>query len=158
MKSKILLLATFMILVSMMVFSSAEGSESEIMKVKVNFLKPTVGISVPDLVLFGDIAPGYLSERRDLDIVNLGNVDVRVTPELEDYDGDIFTNLAFKEVLDDPLIKIGNYYLDLPRPTEIGGTRMESVYMYLDLTRFDGNCSEDIIGHEANVTFFALSI
>lgn len=158
MKSKILFLAFSFVLFSSLLLVSAEESDSETMKVRVNFLKPTVGISVPNLVIYGDIAPGYLSERRDLEIENSGNVDVRITPELDNYEGDIFTSLVFKNILDAPFTRIGDYFIDISRPSDVGGIRTEKIYMYLDLTSFSGNVSEEKLGHEANVTFFALSI
>jgi hypothetical protein len=138
-------------------FASASSS-NETMKVKVDVIKSTIGISVPSLIEYGNIAAGYLSDRKDIDIINLGNVDVRVTPELENYSENIFTNLVFKNVLDDPFTQIGDYYIDIERPTVVGETRTESVYMYLDLTSYEEEISQDMDNHEANVTFWAVSI
>jgi len=157
MKKINLLLTLGFLSLFMLVFASA-GSSNETMKVKVDVMKSTIGISVPSLIEYGNIAAGYLSERRDIDIVNLGNVDVRVTPELNKYNDTIFTHLVFKEVLDDPFTQIGDYYIDIERPAIVGETRSENVYMYLDLTSYEGETSVDIDNHEANVTFWALSI
>lgn len=141
----------------LLAFVSASTS-NETMKVKVDVIKSTIGISVPSLIEYGNIAAGYLSERRDLDIINLGNVDVRVTPELDNYNDDIFTHLVFKETLDDPFTQIGDYYLDIEKPSVVGETRTEGVYMYLDLTNYNDEISQDMENHEANVTFWAVSI
>ena len=157
MKKINLLFALGFLSIFLLVFVSA-GSSNETMKVKVDVMKSTIGISVPSLIEYGNIAAGYLSERRDIDLVNIGNVDARVIPELENYSDDIFTHLVFKEVLDDPFTQIGDYYIDLERPAIVGETRSENVYMYLDLTGYEGEISEDLENHEANVTFWALSI
>ena len=137
---------------------SAESSSNETMKVKVDVIKSTIGISVPSLIEYGNIAAGYLSDRKDIDIVNIGNVNVRVTPELNNYSDDIFTHLVFKEVLDDPFTQIGDYYIDIERPSVVGETRTEGIYMYLDLTNYNTEISQDMDNHEANVTFWAVSI
>jgi len=141
----------------LLTFASA-GESNETMKVKVDVMKSTIGISVPSLVEYGNIAAGYLSDRKDIDIANIGNVDVRVTPELENYSANIFTHLVFKEVLDDPFTQIGDYYLDIERPAVVGETRIEGIYMYLDLTAYEEEISQDMENHEANVTFWAVSI
>ena len=141
----------------LMVFASA-GTSNETMVVKVDVIKSTIGISVPSLIEYGNIAAGYLSDRRDIDIINLGNVDVRVTPELDNYSEDIFTHLVFKETLDDPFTQIGDYYLDIEKPSVVGETRTEGIYMYLDLTNYEEEISQDMENHEANVTFWAVSI
>ena len=130
---------------------------SQLMHVSANVLEPFVGIQVPDSISLGQIAPGYLSNRSDLDISNVGTSSIKVTPEVilnesnpEPYS--VFSNLAFRNVLDDPLLKIGNYSIDILKPTVAGGNRTERVYMYLDLTEYTGTAYAI---QEMYVTFWA---
>lgn len=129
------------------------------MKVRANILESNIGISVPNLIVMGDMSPGYLSERRDIDIVNTGTVDLMITPELdENYEDDIFTHLSFKNILDDPLTRIGDYSLEILKPNIVGETRSENVYMYLDLTDFSGELNQTLTDHETNVIFWATAL
>jgi hypothetical protein len=129
------------------------------MQVSANVLETSIGIDVPDMVSFGDIASGYLSDRRDIEIDNIGTVDLRVTPQLEvntsEESEEVFKNIAFRAVLDDPLIKIGTYSLEILKPTLVGGIKTEKVYMYLDLTKYEGDVNSE---RNANVIFWATEI
>lgn len=154
MKKHILISVVFAFL--FILTSTAYAESSDNMTVKVDVIKPNIGITVPSLVTFQEISTGYLSERQDLSISNTGTVDVQITPEISsDYNGSIFQNIAFKETLDDPLIKLGNYVLELLKPTEVGGTRTEKVYMYLDLTSYSGTIEQDMLDHKTQIIFWA---
>lgn len=137
-----------------------ETDENDIMIVQADILKSEVGISVPDNVVIGEIAKGYISDRQDIDIKNTGTTDISVIPLLEGVDGNnsesIFGYLSFQKTLSDDLKKIGYFEMDIEKPAVVGGTRNEGIYMYLDLTEYDGEISSSLIGHKTNVTFWAV--
>ncbi|MFA5485122.1 MAG: hypothetical protein WC260_02650 [Candidatus Pacearchaeota archaeon] len=165
MKNKYLfsLLLLSLFLISSFV-SSSEGLDpitnvSATMKVRANIIKPNMGINVPSLVTIGNMAPGYLSDRQDINITNTGNVNLVITPELEEsYNGDVYNYLSFKRILDDPLAKIGDYSLELLKPNAVGGTRSERIYMYLDLTGFTKELNNTLTNHEVDVIFWATAL
>ena len=135
------------------------ASDSDEMLVKVNVLETEVSISVPEEVVFGDIAQGYLSERQEIEINNLGTVDVDVSMDLdESYTGSIFQNIAFRKVLADPLIYIRYFNFEILKPEMVGGERGEEVYMYLDLTEYEEEITTTMIDHEATVVFTAVPL
>ncbi len=132
------------------------ANENPVMHVSADILESTIGITIPNSIEIGSIASGYLSNRTDLDIKNIGTVDVVVSPEVvfdEANTGayEIFTNLAFKNILSDTLKTIGEYSLTISKPSEVGGTRTERVYMYLDLINYSGNVQSF---QEADVIFW----
>jgi len=137
-------------------FLSADASEN--MTVKVNVLESQVSISVPDQVSFGNIASGYISERRDVDIINDGTVDVSVSADVdESYNGTIFQNLAFRDILDDPLTSIDFFEIEVLKPNNVGEERIKDIYMYLDLSDYDEEVDE-IMNHNATVVFTAVPL
>ncbi len=133
-----------------------DENASSLTKVRVDVMESSIGISAPTLVVFEDIAPGYMTERQDLDIDNIGTVDISVTPMLENDTTDVFSNLAFRTVLTDPLLQIGDFSLDILKATTVGSIRTERVYMYLDLTAASDATSGDDI--EADIVFWAVPL
>ena len=149
------------ICIAVLLFSASnvlaiEGSASESTKVRVDVVESSIGISVPDLIVFEDISSGYITERQDLDINNIGTVDISVTPMLENDTTDVFTNLAFRNVLADDLLKIGDFSVDILKATTVGSVRTERIYMYLDLTEVSNIIIGDDI--EADVVFWAVPL
>jgi len=138
MNRKILGLMIFVIFVFGLSFSIVSAEASETITVKANVLESVVSISVPDQILFPDVAPGYLSERADIEVINTGTIDVSISTELPiNYSG-IFENLVFQNTLSDPMVNINFFDFDLLKPSIAGGTRADDVYMYLDLQEYEG--------------------
>jgi hypothetical protein len=161
MKKKMMGVMTIMALMFSFSFVVADvGSDDDTMTVKVDVLKSRIGISVPEEVRFHEIAAGYLSEREDLDIENIGTVDIEVSAELAPgYNGTIFQNLAFRRILTDDLVGINIFDFEILKPNVVGGTRSENVYMYLDLENYSGDdIEDDMLDHEADVVFYALAM
>lgn len=151
------LMLGIMLLVSMVGIISADSSDEMI--VKVNVLETEVSISVPDQVVFEDIAQGYLSEQHAIDIVNEGTVDVSVSADLDgSYEGNIFENLAFRRILADDLTNIRYFEFDIEKPNSVGGEKPENVYMYLDLVDYDEEITESMMDHSATVIFTAVPL
>jgi hypothetical protein len=134
-----------------------DSKADDVMVVKADVLASTVGIDVPSNVELGEIAKGYMSERQDIDVKNTGTTDIVVIPSLDEgYNQSIFGYLSFQKTLSEDLKKIGSFEFDIEKPNSVGSTRTEGIYMYLDLTDFEGEISDDLIGHSTNVTFWAI--
>jgi len=145
----------FAFLILGMGFASAASTDT--LKVKTNVLAEEVSISVPDEIVFQDIAPGYISEKQEMSVVNMGTVDVSVSAELDAlYEGDIFTNLGFKRVLADELTNIRYFDFEVMKPTTVGGEKSEGIYMYLDLVDYSGDTAE--ADHSADIIFTAVPL
>jgi len=156
-KSLMLLGLIFGVMLVLGVTGFVYADSSDDMVVKANVLETEISISVPDQVSFGNIAPGYTSERQEIEIVNDGTVDVGVSADLEEED-DIFENIAFRRVLDDPLTKIDFFEIEIEKPSTVGDENEEDVYMYLDLSDYEGEESGDMMGHNATVIFTAVPL
>ena len=130
-----------------------EGSNRESTKVRIDVIESNIGISVPDLIIFEDTALGYITERQDIDINNVGTVDISVTPMLENDTSDVFTNLRFRNTLTEDLSKVGEFSVKILKAATVGSVRTERIYMYLDLTEVPAiTIGNDI---EADLVFWA---
>lgn len=159
MKKLMILLLCLILVNSASALVYDESEDDDVMLVDADVLASTVGIDVPSTVEFGEIAKGYMSDRQDLDIENTGTTDITVIPALdENYSDEIFEYLSFQKTLSEDLAKIGSFEFEIERPNSVGGTKTQGIYMYLDLTEFDGDISTDLIGHSTNVTFWAIPI
>lgn len=132
------------------------GNESEI---------PEVGIEVPDYVFLGNVSRNDpLSDEKKININNTGKVNITVTPKLRDNDEEIFGYLYFRTMkasqthpeLNIPY-KIGEYSIEIEKPSSGNTKRAKDIYMRLNLTDFEGNLREDIIGYQKEIIFFAMS-
>lgn len=158
MNKKILSLFMFGFFILAMGFVNAEDV-NDTMVVKANVLKSVVSISVPDEVIFQDIAKGYISERIDLDILNIGTIDVSVTPELTiGYNESVFDYISFRNVLTDDLMKIRYFDFEIVKPDTVGGEKIEDIYMYLDLEEYAGEIEIDMIDHQTEIVFWAVPL
>lgn len=144
---------------------NADSNANDTMVVEVNLLgfgnaseTPEVGIEVSDHVNLGNVSKNNLvSDYVKVDINNTGKVNINVTPQLSDPDEEIFKYLFFKRILSDEWQKIGDYSLSIDKPATGNRARVKYCYMELDLTDFDGQITEDIIGHKSEVVFFAMA-
>jgi len=144
---------------AIMIFGSAliSAASSDSMLVKTNVLDEEISITVPDSVTFQDIAPGYLSEKQDVEITNNGTVDASISVELDSsYTDDIFTNIGFKRILADEITNIRYFDFEILKPTIVGGERSEGIYMYLDLSEYTGNTAEK--DHNTTIIFTAVPL
>ncbi|MCW8965378.1 MAG: hypothetical protein OQK82_01625, partial [Candidatus Pacearchaeota archaeon] len=93
------------------------------------------------------------------DVENTGTSDIIVIPTLEEtYEETIFEYISFQKTLSEDLQRIGSFEFEIEKPNTVGGTKEEGIYMYLDLTEFEGDISEDLIDHSTNVTFWAIPL
>ncbi len=141
------------------VTSLADGYNTT-MQVSADVIESSVGIKIPNSINFGKVSSGYLSNRTDINITNIGTTDIEVTPEIQDDAGEeeaveIFRNLAFRNILDDPLVKIGEYSLEIAKPASVGGNRTQRIYMYLDLLEYKGTAKST---KTASVIFWVTAV
>jgi len=117
--------------------------------------EPIIRIQVPDFVFFGNVSKGKISDRPKIDINNTGNVDVIVKPQLLNSSETIFSHTKFSELAAGPFIRIGDFSMIINASTT--GVRKELMYAQIDLTDFNEDIKSDIIGHKADVRFFAVA-
>lgn len=123
-----------------------------------------IGIEVPDLVDLGELKKSsLLSSEEGIQINNTGTIDIRVTPLLNDPDEEIFKYLYFRKqqstsTNNTDLVtfkKIGEYYLDINKPTTGKTFNHAHSYMQLNLTDFTGRINDDIDNYRAEILFLA---
>ena len=144
------------VLVNGLTYDDSDSEDQ--MLVKVNVLQSTVSISVPDNLIIGEIAAGYLTEEQGFDIKNTGTVDIQVVPELvaESTNDEMFNNFVFKRIQADELTKIGLFSVDIEKPNVVGGERAQNVYLQLDLTNYKGDLTTGL--NNATIVFTAVPL
>jgi hypothetical protein len=143
-------------LLGISLFGMLQADSSATMVVSADIVGDVIGIEVTEAVDFGELSRGSISERRDINVTNTGTVNILVTPELsEDYSGDIFNYLTFQRVLSDPKRRIGNFSIAIDKPSSSSGSRIQKLYMYLDLTEYPGAIEGTLEDHQAEVIFWA---
>lgn len=138
------ILSIFLLGVLLFSAMSLAGEYNATMQVSADVVVSSIGIKVPNSINFGKVSSGYLSNRTDINITNIGTTDIEITPQIQSDNNEedaveIFGNLAFRNILDDPLVKIGEYSLEMSRPANVGGNRTQRIYMYLDLLEYKGD-------------------
>ncbi len=148
------------LLVLVLIASVALVMANDVMTAETDIIVPQgeVRIEVPDYVFVGNITWGFLMQTDETlsHINNTGTVDVTVTPELADPEEDIFSYLYFKRIQSDPFRRIGNWSVNISKPSEFGGTKTQNFYMKLDMRNYEGEINESMIGHQAEIVFVAL--
>lgn len=133
------------------------AGDRESVTFEVNILSPVVSIEVPERVSFGEISPGYSTNHVRMDINNTGTTAVRVTPRLVDSNEKIFQHLYFSKRTTQPFQKIGDFNLDLDRPSAIGNIEKDYFYVKLDLRNYTEIVRDNMKGHRATVIFWAVA-
>src|SRR3989344_3420316 len=108
---------------------------------------PRTSIQITNSIYMGNISKGYSTDKTRVDINNTGDVAVMVTPQLSNSSEEIFSNLYFKRIQSDPFARIGNFSLNISKPSSMGGVKESSFYVKLDLTGYTGTISADKLGH-----------
>ena len=135
-----------------------------------------VSIKVPDYIFLGDVTKeNPVSDEVKIYINNTGKVPIRVTPQLKENifstfsrligkenSNDIFGNLFFRTTktsngTDVIPVKIGNYFLDIDKPSSGSSYKSKYFYMKLDLTDFSGEINQDLIGYKTEIIFLAMA-
>lgn len=130
---------------------------------EVNIVVPEkiVSIQVQEHVSLGNITMGSSKQSTGnvkVDINNTGTVDVFVTPVLVE-ESEVFSNLYLTKRLSGAFLnwaKVGEWTLDIDQPSSVGGVKKEYFYMKLDLTDFEGEIEESMLGQQAELLFVAV--
>jgi len=167
-----LILLFIFIFLSMFIYSThAQAETNDTMTVEANILGfgneseiPEVGIEVPDYVFLGNVSRNDpLSDEKKIVINNTGKTNIIVTPRLRDEDEEIFQWLYFRTRMSSSNAslnipyKIGDYSIVIKKPSSGKTKNDEYIYMRLNLTEFEGNLREDLIGYQKEIIFFAMS-
>ncbi|MBR9704631.1 hypothetical protein GOV12_04410 [Candidatus Pacearchaeota archaeon] len=167
MKKKILCVTFILslILLTSLVFAQSNAS----MEVEANIIgflddDPVydVSIEVPDSIFLGNVTKNDpISDELRVYINNTGNLAITVTPQLFDSSEKIFSNLFFRTLKTSngtSVLKqrIGDYSLDIDKPATSVGVKSKYCYMSLDLTDFNEELEEDLIGHKSRIVFLAM--
>jgi hypothetical protein len=116
------------------------ASSSGITHVTAQLSPAEVGISVPDDLIFRNVTSGYISEKESFELKNTGTVDITIKVSLDNsYSGGILTNLKFARLSSDTPVGLNNFSVQIAKPSSVGGERSQTIYAYLDLTKYDGN-------------------
>ncbi|MEK6833131.1 MAG: hypothetical protein AABY32_03715 [Nanoarchaeota archaeon] len=160
-----IIILCLLIVLGVTFFSSSgivSASSNATMRVEVDLVgftppEPFIGIEVPDYVYLGNLSKKTMkTDDVRVDINNTGNINITITPFLKDSGEKIFSYLFFQRRTNVAWQKIGNWSLKIEKPEEDETFRDEYFYMQLDLKKYDEPINEDIIGHEANITFLAM--
>jgi len=134
-------------------------SAQEIMIVETDIIVPdsVIKIEVPDYVYVGNITWGFetQTEKIKIPINNTGTVDVEVYPGLVNPGGDVFSFLHFARRTTEPYQRIGNWSFNISAPAP-GGVEEDYFYMKLDLSEYEGDFDESLLGHKADIEFIAV--
>ncbi len=154
---KLVFLLIFLVLI---LIGFVVAQDSEIMTVEANISanvqEPFVSIEVPDYLFFGNLTRGGETDKIKVDVKNTGNVNVTITPQLANASEVIFSYLEFQRRVAEPWERIGEWSLKIKKPSKIGGFEDEYFYVKLDLGGYPKDITEDIIGHRAEVIFWAV--
>jgi hypothetical protein len=144
--------------------SNISAEQNGTMTVEANILVPelpadTISIEVPNYLFMDDVMIGESTDEFQIYVNNTGNVDVTITPMLQDPNDPIFSNIYFQSRKTGNYSQeyiIGDYKFDILKPSISGEKRREYFWMWLDLTNFEENIGENIIGRRADIIFVAL--
>lgn len=158
MKNKLFTVMALGILFSSVGLISAAPIE-ETSTVVVSIYPQEISISVPDEIVFPDIAPGYMSPEVGFDIINDGTEDITIVGMIDVGDDLITTDrLFFKENLVDNLTMSELFEFDILKPTLVGGSRTEKIFAVLDLTDLETDISAPLINQTYDLTFTAMAL
>jgi hypothetical protein len=156
--------------ISCLIFAQTETNQSMIVEANIFGFGnedevPEVGIEVPDYIFLGNVSrDDPVSDEKTINLNNTGKINITVTPRLRSDDEEIFKWLYFRTMKSSTLHpelnihhKIGEYTTDIEKPSSGNTKRAKSIYMQLNLTDFEGNLREDIIGYQKEIIFFAMA-
>lgn len=120
----------------------------------------TISIQVPDFIDLENLTESGASEELQIYMNNTGTIAITVTPQLVNYTDNIFQNLYFREFKTsggNPVTprQIGNWSVNISAPASGQSYRAKYFYMQLDLRNVDIGLTDDLMGHQARVRFFA---
>lgn len=139
-------------------FVSASNATLE---VSVNYIPPEpdrISVEVPDSLDFGNVSAGEESDVFDVYINNTGNVDITVTPVLDDGSEEIFKNLAFRRTQNDDFADVGDFSVNISAPSSGDDVKSQRTYAMLDLTNYSEDLgNETFASYSSDVIYWAVA-
>lgn len=142
-------------------------ADNDVMTVEANIIKAAgneeiIRVQVPDYLFFGNVSIGEKSEELKVYVNNTGNVDIKVKPRLTNSAEKIFNNLYFRKFKTSngtavAFTRIGDFQLDIDKPSSGQDYNDEYFYIILDLTNYTETINDNIMGHKADVKFYAVA-
>ncbi|MFA5259434.1 MAG: hypothetical protein WC402_05160 [Candidatus Pacearchaeota archaeon] len=120
---------------------------------------PFVGIQVQNQVSLGNLSKSSMKTKdTKVEINNTGNVDIIITPVLNENSKEIFNYLYFKKRTTSGYTyqKMGNWSMGIEEPDEEDGYRHDWFYMKLDLNSYSKEIDEDMLNQKAEIIFYAM--
>ncbi len=141
------------------IFVSSELIGDEL-SVNVNLLEPVVNVEIEtDYISFRDIAKGYLSEAKQINITNFGTTDILFIPVLKNP-SEIFENLYFYTSKGSAgsltgYKKIGEFNGSVEKADVFGESNTEDFFIKLNLKDYGGEIDGNLT---ASVIFYVMPL
>lgn len=139
--SACMLFVMLFVLVGALPMAGAESNTRT--TVEANVVAPIVRIDVPDYLFFGNVTPGYVSERIKIVVNNTGTTAVKVIPQFEQGADEVFSHLVVARRVADDFVPLEKFTMTIPRPRAVGRSEDEFFYAKLDLKSYDGRVTQD---------------
>jgi hypothetical protein len=140
------------------ILNSDEFSNST-MKVSANLVEPIAMVNIsPDNIFLGEITRGYETEYKNITITNIGTMDVKVSPILDENTDIVFQNLKFASSTCSSWAYISHWNSSMISHSKNYTNKNGGVYNFcikLDLTDYD-NVILNNKNLSANVTFWIM--
>ena len=118
-----------------------------------------ISISVPDIIYFPDVAPGYIAPDTSFDIINDGTEDISISGTIAVGDNVITADrLLLKKNIVDNYTASELFSFEILKPTLVGTTRTERIFATFDLTDFVGDIPEPMINETYDIVFTAMAL
>ena len=140
------------ILLGSLVFAGTNAGD---MNVNIDLYKSGIRMSVPNEIDLGNVTKGYATTPVAFNISNTGTVNIEVTPELDVSHDEIFTNLMIGKTKTGAKSAIGNFSVNITKPTKLGEEKKQIIYINLDLEEYTGEISQDEMDVKQKVIFWA---
>lgn len=155
----------FVFFISLFIYVSAVANDTQVMSVEANVLDPLAGtgsiikIQISNYTFFGNVTQGEMSDEIKIIVNNTGNVDVTVRPEVFNPNNDVFKHLQLrkrKSGNSSTFYPIGQFAINITKPSSEGGVNDDYFYMTLDLTDYETDVEGDQMGRKALLRFVAM--
>lgn len=104
---------------------------------------PVVRIDVPDYLFFGNVTPGYVSERLKIVVNNTGTTAVKVIPQFEQGSDEVFSHLVVARRVADDFVPLEKFTMNIKKPRAVGKGEDDYFYAKLDLTSYHERVTQD---------------
>ena len=137
------MMAVVAFLLISMTLSLASAESNTRTTVEANVVAPIVRIDVPDYLFFGNVTPGYVSERLKIVVNNTGTTNVKVIPQFEQGADEVFSHLIVAHRVREDFVPLEQFTMTIPKPRAVGKSEDDYFYAKLDLKSYNGKVAQD---------------